>query len=108
MAQKWGLKFITIKDLQAYRKRKEVLVERVTTTKLPTRYGDFIAHGYVSKVTGEHHIALVKGDIGDGQDLLCRVHSECLTGDTFGSMRCDCGQQLAAAISTLPRKVVQK
>ena len=104
MAKKWGLKFITIKDLQAYRKRKEVLVERVTTTKLPTRYGDFIAHGYVSKVTGEHHIALVKGDIGDGQDLLCRVHSECLTGDTFGSMRCDCGQQLAAAMSQIEKE----
>lgn len=104
MARKWGLKFITIKDLQAYRKRKEVLVERVTTTKLPTRYGDFIAHGYVSKVTGEHHIALVKGDIGDGQDLLCRVHSECLTGDTFGSMRCDCGQQLAAAMSQIEKE----
>jgi 3,4-dihydroxy 2-butanone 4-phosphate synthase/GTP cyclohydrolase II len=104
MAQKWGLKFITIKDLQAYRKRKEVLVERVTTTKLPTRYGDFVAHGYVSKVTGEHHIALVKGDIGDGQDLLCRVHSECLTGDTFGSMRCDCGQQLAAAMSQIEKE----
>ena len=104
MAKKWGLKFITIKDLQAYRKRKEVLVERVTTTKLPTRFGDFIAHGYVSKVTGEHHIALVKGDIGDGQDLLCRVHSECLTGDTFGSMRCDCGQQLAAAMTQIEKE----
>ena len=104
MAKKWGLKFITIKDLQAYRKRKEVLVERVTTTKLPTRYGDFVAHGYVSKVPGEHHIALVKGDIGDGQDLLCRVHSECLTGDTFGSMRCDCGQQLAAAMSQIEKE----
>ena len=104
MAQKWGLQFITIKDLQAYRKRKEVLVERVTTTKLPTRYGDFIAHGYVSKVTGEHHIALVKGEIGDGQDILCRVHSECLTGDTFGSMRCDCGQQLAAAMAQIEKE----
>ena len=104
MAWKWDLKFITIKDLQAYRKRKEVLVERVTTTKLPTRYGDFIAHGYVSKVTGEHHIALVKGDVGDGQDLLCRVHSECLTGDTFGSLRCDCGQQLAAAMSQIEKE----
>ena len=104
MARKWDMKFITIKDLQAYRKRKEVLVERITTTKLPTRYGDFIAHGYVSKVTGEHHIALVKGDIGDGQDLLCRVHSECLTGDTFGSMRCDCGQQLAAAMTQIEKE----
>ena len=104
MAQKWGLKFVTIKDLQAYRKRKEVLVERVTETSLPTRYGAFRAYGYVSKVTGEHHIALVKGEIGDGQDLLCRVHSECLTGDTFGSMRCDCGQQLAAAMAQIEKE----
>lgn len=104
MAKQWGLKFITIKDLQAYRKRHEVLVEQVTATDLPTRYGDFRAYGYVSKVTGEHHIALVKGEIGDGQDLLCRVHSECLTGDTFGSMRCDCGQQLAAAMAQIEKE----
>jgi len=104
MAKKWDLKFITIKDLQAYRKRHEVLVEQVTTTELPTRYGDFKAYGYVSKVTGEHHIALVKGEIGDGQDLLCRVHSECLTGDTFGSLRCDCGQQLAAAMAQIEKE----
>ncbi len=104
MAKKWDLKFITIKDLQAYRKRHEVLVERITETELPTRYGTFRAYGYVSKVTGEHHIALVKGDIGDGQDLLCRVHSECLTGDTFGSMRCDCGQQLAAAMTQIEKE----
>lgn len=101
LAQKWDLKFITIKDLQAYRKRHEVLVERVTVTKMPTKYGDFTAYGYVNKVNGQHHVALVKGDIGDGQDLLCRVHSECLTGDTFGSLRCDCGQQLAAAMSQI-------
>ena len=104
MAKQWGLKFITIKDLQAYRKRHEVLVEQVTATDLPTRYGDFRAYGYVSKVTGEHHIALVKGEIGDGQDILCRVHSECLTGDTFGSMRCDCGQQLAAAMAQIEKE----
>ena len=104
MAKKWDLMFITIKDLQAYRKRHEVLVERVTTTDLPTRFGDFRAYGYVSKVTGEHHIALVKGEIGDGQDLLCRVHSECLTGDTFGSLRCDCGQQLAAAMAQIQKE----
>lgn len=101
LAQKWDLKFITIKDLQAYRKRHEVLVERVTVTKMPTKYGDFTAYGYVNKVNGQHHVALVKGDIGDGQDLLCRVHSECLTGDTFGSLRCDCGQQFAAAMTQI-------
>lgn len=101
LAQKWDLKFITIKDLQAYRKRHEILVERVTVTKMPTKYGDFTAYGYVNKVNGQHHVALVKGDIGDGQDLLCRVHSECLTGDTFGSLRCDCGQQFAAAMTQI-------
>jgi len=101
MSQEWGLKFITIRDLQAYRKRHEVLVDRVTVTKMPTKYGDFMAYGYVNKLNGQHHVALVKGDIGDGQDILCRVHSECLTGDTFGSLRCDCGQQLAAAMSQI-------
>ena len=99
LAERFGIKFITIRDLQAYRKRHEVLVDRVTVTKMPTKYGDFMAYGYVNKLNGQHHVALVKGDIGDGQDILCRVHSECLTGDTFGSLRCDCGQQLAAAMS---------
>ena len=97
-AKQWGLKFITIRDLQNYRKRHEVLVDRVTVTKMPTRYGDFLAYGYVNKLNGQHHVALVKGEIGDGQNLLCRVHSECLTGDTFGSLRCDCGEQLASAL----------
>ncbi|MCI8689499.1 MAG: bifunctional 3,4-dihydroxy-2-butanone-4-phosphate synthase/GTP cyclohydrolase II [Oscillibacter sp.] len=97
-AQEWGLKFITIKDLQNYRKRHEVLVEQVAAAKMPTKYGDFIAYGYRNLLNGEHHVALVKGDIGDGQKLLCRVHSECLTGDAFGSRRCDCGEQLASAL----------
>ena len=100
-AKQWGLKFITIRDLQNYRKRHEVLVDRVTVTKMPTRYGDFLAYGYVNKLNGQHHVALVKWEIGDGQNLLCRVHSECLTGDTFGSLRCDCGQQLAAALAQI-------
>ena len=100
-AKQWGLKFITIRDLQNYRKRHEVLVDRVTVTKMPTRYGDFLAYGYVNKLNGQHHVALVKGEIGDGQNLLGRVHSECLTGDTFGSLRCDCGQQLAAALAQI-------
>ena len=100
-AKQWGLKFITIRDLQNYRKRHEVLVDRVTVTKMPTRYGDFLAYGYVNKLNGQHHVALVKGESGDGQNLLCRVHSECLTGDTFGSLRCDCGQQLAAALAQI-------
>ena len=71
---------------------------------LPTKYGTFKAYGFVSRLNGEHHIALVKGDIGDGKDVLCRVHSECLTGDTFGSLRCDCGQQLAAAMTQIEKE----
>lgn len=101
LAQKWNLTFITIKDLQNYRKCQEKLVERVTVTKMPTKYGEFTAYGYVNQLNGEHHVALVKGEIGDGTDVLCRVHSECLTGDTFGSLRCDCGQQFAAAMTQI-------
>ena len=98
MAQKYGLKFITIKDLQDWRKKHDHLVEQVADTKLPTRYGNFRAKAFVNKLNGEHHIALVKGDIGDGENVLVRVHSECLTGDAFGSIRCDCGQQLQSAM----------
>lgn len=98
LAKTWGLKIITIQDLQRYRKRHEKLVDRVAVTRLPTKYGDFRAFGYVNRLNGEHHVALVKGEIGDGENLLCRVHSECLTGDTFGSLRCDCGEQLASAL----------
>ena len=100
-SKEWNMKFITIKDIQDYRKCNEKLVEQVTETKLPTKYGNFIAYGYVNKLNGEHHVALVKGDIGDGKDVLCRVHSECLTGDTFGSLRCDCGDQLASAMKQI-------
>lgn len=98
MAKKWKIPFLTIKDLQDYRKRHEKLVKQVTKTDMPTRYGHFTAYGYINKLNGEHHVALVKGEIGEGENLLCRVHSECLTGDTFGSLRCDCGQQLHAAM----------
>ena len=98
LARTWGLKIITIQDLQRYRKRHEKLVDRVAATRLPTKYGDFRAFGYVNRLNGAHHVALVKGEIGDGENLLCRVHSECLTGDTFGSLRCDCGEQLASAL----------
>lgn len=103
-AREWGMTFITIKDLQNYKKRHENFIERVTCTALPTRYGEFTACGYINKLNGEHHVALVKGDVGDGKNLLCRVHSECLTGDTFGSLRCDCGQQLAAAMTQIDRE----
>ena len=104
LAKQWNLKFITIKDLQTYRKQHDKLVEQVTVADMPTRYGHFKAYGYINKLNGEHHVALVKGDIGDGQNLLCRVHSECLTGDAFGSLRCDCGQQFAAAMTQIERE----
>ena len=104
LAKAKNLKFITIKALQAYRKQHEKLIDRVTITKMPTKYGEFKAYGYVNRLNGEHHIALAKGDIGDGKDVLCRVHSECLTGDVFGSLRCDCGQQFAAAMSQIEQE----
>ena len=104
LAAKWKMPFITIRDLQNYRKRHEKLVDRITVTRMPTKYGAFTAYGYVNRLNGEHHIALVKGEIGDGENLLCRVHSECLTGDTFGSLRCDCGEQLASALTQIERE----
>ena len=98
LAKEWGLTFISIKDLQEYRKKHDKLVEQVAATKMPTKFGNFRAYAYINKLNGEHHVALVKGDIGDGENILCRVHSECLTGDAFGSLRCDCGDQLATAM----------
>lgn len=103
-AKEWNLKIITIKDLQQYRKVHDKLVEQVAVANLPTKYGEFRAYGYQNTLNGEHHIALVKGDIGDGKDVLCRVHSECLTGDCFGSLRCDCGEQLAAAMQQIEKE----
>ena len=104
LAQRLGMKFITIRDLQNWRKCHEKLVDQVACVNMPTRYGEFRAYGFVNRLNGEHHVALVKGNIGDGQDVLCRVHSECLTGDTFGSLRCDCGQQLASALTQIHRE----
>lgn len=104
LAQKYQLKFITIAALQDYRKKHDKLIERVAVTKMPTKYGEFKAYGYINLLNGEHHVALVKGEIGDGKDLLCRVHSECLTGDSFGSLRCDCGQQFAAAMTQIEKE----
>lgn len=104
MAEKYGLKFITIKELQQYRKVNDKLVHCEAVTKLPTKYGNFKAYGYINLLNGENHVALVKGDIGDGEDVLCRVHSECLTGDAFGSVKCDCGQQFAAAMTQIEKE----
>ena len=103
-AKEWGLKIITIKTLQDYCRLHDKHVVREAVAEMPTRYGQFRIYGYTNDLTGEHHVALVKGDIGDGQDVLCRVHSECLTGDVFGSCRCDCGQQLAAAMMQIEKE----
>ncbi len=103
-AQEWDMKVITIKDLQDYCRRHDKHVRCEAEAKLPTAYGEFKIRGYVNDLTGEHHVALIKGDIGDGKDLLCRVHSECLTGDVFGSCRCDCGPQLSAAMQQIERE----
>ena len=98
LAHEHGLCFITIKDLQDYLRRHENHMIQKANAKLPTEYGDFRIYGFVNDITGEHHVALVCGEIGDGEDILCRVHSECLTGDVFGSARCDCGEQLHTAM----------
>lgn len=100
-AKEHKLPYMTIKELQEYRKVHEKLVECVSVVKMPTKYGNFMAHCYINKLTGEHHVALVMGEITDGENVLCRVHSECLTGDVFGSLRCDCGQQFDAAMKMI-------
>ena len=92
---------LTIKELQEYRKVYDLLVECVSVVEMPTKYGNFKAHCYINKLNGEHHVALVMGDLNNGNDVLCRVHSECLTGDAFGSLRCDCGQQLDKAMKMI-------
>ena len=96
-----GLKMITVADLVAYRRRTEKLIERVVSTQLPTAFGDFVAFGYRSLLDGKHHVALVKGDVDGAKDVLVRVHSECITGDVFHSLRCDCGEQLESALQMI-------
>ncbi|MFF4407147.1 bifunctional 3,4-dihydroxy-2-butanone-4-phosphate synthase/GTP cyclohydrolase II [Streptomyces sp. NPDC001262] len=100
-ARRHGLSVISIEDLVAHRRAAEPAVRREATTRLPTAFGEFRAHGYRSTVDGVEHIALVAGDLGDGADVLVRVHSECLTGDVFGSLRCDCGPQLHASMERI-------
>jgi len=102
--ERHDLKMITVADLVAYRRRKEKLVERVVATALPTEFGEFVAVGYRSLVDDKHHVALVKGDVVGAEDVLVRVHSECLTGDVFHSLRCDCGEQLVSALSMIERE----
>jgi 3,4-dihydroxy 2-butanone 4-phosphate synthase/GTP cyclohydrolase II len=100
-AKEYGLVFVTIEDLQKYRRIHDPFMERVSHAQLPTKYGDFEIYGYQNRITGREHVALVMGDVADGAPVLCRVHSECLTGDVFGSCRCDCGEQLDAAMKRI-------
>ncbi|CEO04732.1 GTP cyclohydrolase II [[Clostridium] sordellii] len=103
-AKKHNLKIITIADLVDYRRTRENLVERVVEVDMPTKYGDFKMYGFINKLNGEHHVALVKGEIGENEPVLVRVHSECLTGDALGSLRCDCGDQYDAAMKKIAKE----
>lgn len=103
-ARAWGLAIVSIKQLQDWCRTHDNHMHEEAVAKLPTAFGDFIIHGFANDITGEEHVALVKGEIGDGHDVLVRVHSECLTGDVFGSQRCDCGEQLHAALRQIERE----
>ncbi len=102
--ERHDLKMVTVADLIAYRRQNEKLVERIVSTKLPTKFGEFTAVGYRSLVDQKHHVAMVKGDVAGAEDVLVRVHSECLTGDVFHSLRCDCGEQLEAALAMIEQE----
>jgi 3,4-dihydroxy 2-butanone 4-phosphate synthase/GTP cyclohydrolase II len=104
LAREKGMKIGNIQELIKYRKKNEKIVERVAEAHLPTKYGNFEIYGFVNRMNGEHHVALTMGDVGDGKPVLCRIHSECLTGDCFGSLRCDCGQQLSSALRQIARE----
>lgn len=101
LADKFGINVITIADLISYRLERESLVSEEASAKMPTKYGEFVIHGFQNKLNGEHHIALTMGDVANGEPVLCRVHSECFTGDVLGSYRCDCGEQLDAAMKKI-------
>lgn len=103
-ATEHNMPFITIQQLQEYRRKYDNLVDQVSVVKMPTKYGEFMAHSFVEVISGKEHVALVKGDIGEGENVLCRIHSECLTGDAFGSQRCDCGPQFAAAMTQIEKE----
>ncbi|MCR1848531.1 bifunctional 3,4-dihydroxy-2-butanone-4-phosphate synthase/GTP cyclohydrolase II [Paeniclostridium sordellii] len=103
-AKKHNLKIITIADLVDYRRTRENLVERIVEVNMPTKYGDFKMYGFINKLNGEHHVALVKGEIDENEPVLVRVHSECLTGDALGSLRCDCGDQYDAAMKKIAKE----
>lgn len=104
LAKEKNLKIGSVRDLVEYRKKHEKLIERVSEARMPTKYGEFRIYGYVNLINHEHHVALAMGDVSDGKPVLCRIHSECLTGDCFGSLRCDCGQQLDAAMKKIAKE----
>ena len=104
LAEKLDMTVITIADLIKYRLKNDSLIKREACAKMPTKYGEFTIVGYRNIVNGEHHVALTMGDVANGQPVLCRVHSECLTGDVFGSCRCDCGDQLDAAMKAIAKE----
>lgn len=104
LAKEKNLKIGSVRDLVEYRKKHEKLIERVSEARMPTKYGEFRIYGYVNLINHEHHVALAMGDVSDGEPVLCRIHSECLTGDCFGSLRCDCGQQLDAAMKKIAKE----
>lgn len=101
LAEKLGLPLITIRDLQRYRRQHDIYMKETAAAHLPTKHGDFMIHGFKNAITGEEHVALTMGDVADGEPVLCRVHSECMTGDVFGSCRCDCGEQLERAMDMI-------
>ena len=103
LAKEKNLKIGNIQDLIEYRKKHEKIIERVTEAEMPTKYGEFRIYGYINKLNNEHHVALVMGDVSKEKEVLCRIHSECLTGDCFGSLRCDCGEQFAAAMKQIAK-----
>lgn len=104
LAREKGMKIGNIQELIEYRKKHEKLIDKVTEARLPTKYGEFKISGFVNKINGEHHVALSMGKVDDGAPVLCRIHSECLTGDAFGSLKCDCGQQLDAALKAIAKE----
>lgn len=104
LAKEKNLKIGSVRDLVEYRKKHEKLIKRVSEARMPTKYGEFRIYGYVNLINHEHHVALAMGDVSDGKPVLCRIHSECLTGDCFGSLRCDCGQQLDAAMKRIAKE----
>lgn len=104
LAEKLGLPLITIRDLQRYRRQHDIYMKETAAAHLPTKHGEFMIHGFKNTITGEEHVALTMGDVADGEPVLCRVHSECMTGDVFGSCRCDCGEQLERAMEMIAQE----